>query len=207
MARLGFDDVLFPIAISLGATGGPSFRTDVVTLGSGREVRRARWAASRRRWDIRGGIKSFEDIEPLLTFFEERQGRRYAFPFRDPFDHSSTHSATELQPTDQFLGIGDDSTTQFNLSKTYGERSRTIDLAVSGSVRVALNGTELASTEWTLSENRDAVVFDAPPPTGADIRAGFLFDVPCRFASDDLALQLGSRGVAIPAIELVEVAL
>ncbi|NRA29685.1 MAG: DUF2460 domain-containing protein [Parvularculaceae bacterium] len=207
MARQAFHDVLFPLAISLGATGGPSFRTDVVTLGSGHEVRRARWSASRRRWDVRGGIASFDDVEPLLAFFEERQGRRFAFAFRDPFDHSSTHLEQDPHPTDQQLATADGTTTRFELRKACGIGQRAIDLAVVGTVRVALDGTEVAGTEWTLSPDRDAIDFSIPPAAGLEVSAGFLFDVPCRFASDDLALQLGARGAAVPAIELVEVRL
>ena len=34
---MSFDEIRFPTAISLGATGGPERRTDVVTTASGRE--------------------------------------------------------------------------------------------------------------------------------------------------------------------------
>jgi uncharacterized protein (TIGR02217 family) len=39
-----FHEVRFPTDISRGARGGPTRRTDIVTLASGREQRNARWA-------------------------------------------------------------------------------------------------------------------------------------------------------------------
>ncbi|MEY3552727.1 MAG: hypothetical protein RL735_1075, partial [Pseudomonadota bacterium] len=46
-----FHEVRFPIDISMHGRGGPERLTDVVTMGSGREQRNARWAHSRRRFD------------------------------------------------------------------------------------------------------------------------------------------------------------
>ena len=43
-----FHEIRFPLAISLGGQGGPERRTEIVTLGSGRERRNARWAHARR---------------------------------------------------------------------------------------------------------------------------------------------------------------
>ena len=39
-----FHEVLFPLDIALKSAGGPERRTDIVTFGSGREERNARWA-------------------------------------------------------------------------------------------------------------------------------------------------------------------
>ena len=44
-----FHEVLFPLDIALKSAGGPERCTEIVTLGSGREERNARWAHSRRR--------------------------------------------------------------------------------------------------------------------------------------------------------------
>src|SRR5262249_58523307 len=71
----GFHEVLFPLDIALGSSGGPQRRTDVVLLGSGAEERNARWAHSRRRYDAGYGIKSFAALSQVLAFFEERRGR------------------------------------------------------------------------------------------------------------------------------------
>jgi uncharacterized protein (TIGR02217 family) len=84
-----FHEVLFPLDIALKSAGGPQRRTDVVTLGSGREERNARWAHSRRRYDAGYGVKTFDALASVVEFFEERRGRLHGFRWRDRLDHSS----------------------------------------------------------------------------------------------------------------------
>ncbi len=48
---MSFHEIRFPLDVSLGASGGPERRTEVVTLASGHEERNARWADSRRRYN------------------------------------------------------------------------------------------------------------------------------------------------------------
>ena len=84
-----FHDVLFPIAISFGATGGPERRNEIVTLTSGREKRNARFSQSRRHYDAGTGVRSLSDLHEVLVFFEARRGSLHAFRFRDPFDMKS----------------------------------------------------------------------------------------------------------------------
>ena len=45
-----FHEVLFPVDIAIKSAGGPERKTEIVTLGSGREERNGRWARSRRRY-------------------------------------------------------------------------------------------------------------------------------------------------------------
>ncbi|GGY53227.1 DUF2460 domain-containing protein [Parvularcula lutaonensis] len=205
MVRVGFHDVPFPAAVALGAVGGPIRKTDIVRTGSGAEVRRARWSGSLRRWDISLGIRNFAEAEEVLSFFEAREGRRHAFPFGDPLDHSSAVGGIAPSPIDQVIGTGDGVQTTFALTKRYGGVTRPIELARIGSVRVAIDGVETQS--FSLVRERNAVVFDTPPPAGAAVSAGFLFDTPARFEDDSLRLQLGAKGASVPAIGLVEVRL
>jgi uncharacterized protein (TIGR02217 family) len=99
-----FHEVLFPLDIALGSAGGPERRTEIVTLGSGREERNARWAHSRRRYDAGYGIKTFEALSEAVAFFEERRGRLHGFRWRDRLDHSSAAPGVAVSPTDQVLG-------------------------------------------------------------------------------------------------------
>ncbi len=57
-----FHEIQFPVDISIGASGGPERRTEIVTLGSGREERNTRWANSRRRFNAGYGIKTVDQI-------------------------------------------------------------------------------------------------------------------------------------------------
>ena len=64
---MSFHEILFPLDIALKSAGGPERRTDVVTLGSGREERNARWAHSRRRYDAGYGVKPFDALSAVVA--------------------------------------------------------------------------------------------------------------------------------------------
>ncbi len=132
-----FHEVLFPAAIALGATGGPELPTDVVRLSSGMESRNARWAHSRRRWDVGGAVMRMDQAQELTAFFEARGGRTYGFRFRDPLDLKSCVSSQAISALDQPLGIGDGERVDFQLVKGGGVWSeRIVSKPVAGSVVV-----------------------------------------------------------------------
>jgi len=208
-----FHDVLFPLDIALKSAGGPQRRTDVVTLGSGAEERNARWAHSRRRYDAGYGVKTFEALSQVIAFFDERRGRLYGFRWRDRLDHSSVAPGVAVMPTDQIVGVGDGVTAAFQLGKTYGALylpyRRPIAKPVPGSVRMTVAETEMnQGTQFTVDTATGIATFHPNhiPPPGAAITAGFLFDVPVRFDTDYLEVDLSAFAAgAIPKIPLVEV--
>ena len=207
-----FHEIRFPLDVALGSTGGPVRRTDVVTLASGREHRNARWADSRRRYDAGLGIRDLDALHAVLSFFEERRGRLYGFRFRDRLDHRSGPPSRAVRATDQYLGAGDGSTSTFALAKSYGAGPtayrRAIAKPVAGSVRVAVNGAELASQAFVCSTQTGLVTLAAgeTPPPGAAVTAGFEFDVPVRFDTDDLVIDLAAFTAGeIPHVPLIEI--
>ena len=76
---------------------------------------------------------------------------------------------------------------------------------MAGTVRVAL-GTVEQLTGWTLDATTGAVTFTTAPGNGVIVRAGFEFDVPVRFDSDqlDVTLDLERLGsiISIPLLEI-----
>ncbi len=208
-----FHEVVFPLDIALGARGGPERRTEIVTTGSGREERNARWAHARRRWNAGYGVKSLDALSDVVAFFEERRGRLYGFRWRDRLDHSSASLGNAPAAGDQLLGEGDGERASFQLRKTYGgvhaPYARPIAKPVAGSIRVAVNG----------SENEEGVDFDSDsvtglivfrggrvPAGGAVVTAGFLFEVPVRFDTDFLEVDLAAFAAGgIPSIPVVEI--
>jgi uncharacterized protein (TIGR02217 family) len=207
-----FHDVLFPLAISFGASGGPERTNEIVRLQSGHEHRNLRHAHSRRRYDVGTGVRSIEEMEQVLDFFEARRGSAASFRFRDPFDRKSCALATTPTPTDQNLGIGDGATRQFPLSKIYGDGPdayvRPIAKPVVGTVRVAVNGDEISAEQISIDHAAGLVTFaeTAVPAAGAMVTAGYEFDVVVRFDTDQLSVNLSSfRAGQIPNIPLVEV--
>ena len=204
---MAFHAVRFPLDVALGARGGPERRTDVVTLASGAEERNGRWRHSRRRYNAGYGVKSRADMQAVLAFFEERRGRLHGFLWRDGLDYSSGGTVPAM--SDQRIGTGDGSRTSFQLSKTYGASFdpylRPITRPVAGSVRVAVAGSELLSG-WTVDVATGIIGFSAAPANGAAVTAGFLFDVPVRFDTDRLDIELTSFDAAeAPSIPLVEI--
>jgi uncharacterized protein (TIGR02217 family) len=207
---MAFDDVRFPTAISRGATGGPERRTDVVTTASGREERNSRWAHSRRRYNVGFGVKTVAQLQEVIAFFEGRRGRLHAFRFQDAVDFKSGAGNAAVARTDQVLGTGTGAQPAFQLVKHYGgplrDYMRVIAAPVAGSVLVAVNG--VASVAFTLNAATGVITFNAGsiPAAGAVVTAGFEFDVPVRFDTDEITVNLTHfQAGEIPEIPLVEV--
>ncbi|WP_211912843.1 DUF2460 domain-containing protein [Tardiphaga alba] len=204
----GFHEVLFPLDIALKSAGGPERRTEIVSFGSGREERNARWAHSRRRYDAGYGIKTLTALRSAVAFFEERRGRLHGFRWRDRLDQIS--GIAGITPLDQGIGTGDGARKAFQLVKTYGSAfapyPRPITKPVTGSVRVAVNGHELSSSAFSCDMTTGLVTLVAAPATGAAVTAGFQFDVPVRFDTDYLEVDLSAFAAgAIPKIPVVEI--
>ena len=212
---MSFHEIRFPTEIARGAQGGPERRTDVVVLGSGFEERNARWADSRRAYNAGYGVKSLDDLYAVIAFFEERRGRLYGFRWRDHADWKSCAPGGEISALDQTIGVGDGKTAEFQLVKTYGSAhapwQRSIRKPVAGTVRVAVGGVEqVLGDDFSVDSATGVVTFLAGhiPEAEAGITAGFEFDVPVRFDTDKLEINLqGFRHGAIPNIPIVEVRL
>jgi uncharacterized protein (TIGR02217 family) len=199
-----FEDVRFPVALGREASAEPAFSTAVATSASGAEQRNSDWADARLRFDAGPGVRGEEDVHALIAFFRARRGAAVAFRFEDPFDHSSNGMTGEPEAADQPLGLGDGVRTEFALVKHYGGQQRRITRPLAGSVRVAVSGVERVSG-WTLAP-LGIVRFDEAPAAGAEVRAGFRFDVPVRFAEDRLAVSRATfEAGEIPSVPLIEI--
>jgi uncharacterized protein (TIGR02217 family) len=207
-----FHEIRFPIDVSLGRRGGPRRRTDIVTLASGREQRNARWAHSLRRYDAGLGVRTLDALHAVIAFFEERRGRLHGFRFRDRADCRSGPPLQAATAADQRIGTGDGARAGFQLVKTYGVAhapyERLIAKPVAGSVRVAVSGVEKPAAAFSCDVTTGMLTF-APghvPPAGAAVTAGFEFDVPVRFDTDELEIDLSAfEAGAMPSVPLVEI--
>ena len=205
-----FHEVSFPLAIAFHSTGGPARRTEIVTLGSGHEERNAVWAGSRRRYDVGSGIRTLDDLSAVIAFFEARRGRLYGFRFQDFADGKSCAPTGNPAATDQPLGLGDGVTRVFQLRKAYGDvaasYARDIVKPVAGSVLVAANGVGL-NDGFTVDAATGLVTFDIAPAADAVLTAGFRFDTPVRFDTDQLSVNLASfaagEAASIPLVEIL----
>lgn len=206
-----FYEGYLPVALSLGVSGGPERRTEIVTLGSGREERNAVWAHGRRRYDIGGAVTTLDALNAVIVFFEARRGQLQGFRFRDPIDSKSCAPTQAPGPLDQTLGVGDGARVAFPLRRVYGvgvdAYARDIIKPVAGSVRVAVGGTELAAGAFAVNAATGIVTLATPAATGAAVTAGFVFDTPVRFDADRLDLNLegsgAGRAASVPLVEVL----
>ncbi len=208
-----FHEIRFPLDVALGLHGGPERKTDIVITGSGREERNARWANSRRKYDAGFAIKTIDALSNIVVFFEERRGRLTGFRLRDRLDHKSCTNVSVPLPADQSIGKGDGVKAAFQLKKRYGTAfapyDRDIKKPVTGTVRVAVAGAEkILGTDFDLDTTTGIITFRAGrvPALNAAITAGFEFDVPVRFDTDYLDIDLSAFDAgAIPRIPLIEI--
>ncbi|MBN8955781.1 MAG: DUF2460 domain-containing protein [Rhizobiales bacterium] len=192
---LPFRNISFPPYVARGATGGPSFSTNVVTLASGAEERNILWANARGKWNISTGIRTREQMLDVIAFFHVVKGRAYSFRFKDWNDYSATgETMVEITPT------------VWQLVKRYSiggfEHLRTITKPVVGTVAVLVGG--IPTVPSGIDYLTGQLTFASAP--GSLPTASFEFDVPVRFDTDHLPVQANAFDQQVVSqIDLVEV--
>ncbi len=206
-----FDDVIYPFALGRNTAVAPEFSTTVTVTASGHERRNSLWSDARINFDVGPGIRSETELSQLISFFRARRGAARGFRISDPFDFSTNSMTGTPTMSDQLLGIGDGLRADFQLIKTYGNgdepQTRPITRPRAQSLLVSVDG--VAVTDWTLAPG-GMLTLAVAPPAGSQVRAGFLFDVPVRFAEDRIDVSgvnfAAGEAPSIPLIELRETA-
>ena len=156
-------------------------------------------------------LRSLEDIEALIAFFEARQGQLYGFRWKDWSDFKSGRAGAAPAFDDQRIGVGDDAATAFALRKTYRsgaqEAVRPVVKPVAGSVRIGLGGVEMREgVHYEVDSGTGIVTFSEPPNRDVVVTAGYEFDVPVRFDTDRIQVSLASfQAGEVPNVPVVEV--
>lgn len=176
----------------------PNFSTQIVMVDSGSEQANARWSEPLRDINIPQGVRDQTTFNDLLDHWLVSRGPLKTWPFRDPTDFASCpleviNQEPTLSRADQEIGTGDGVTTDFQLVKQYTRggytHDRTIHFPVVASVLVGIDGVDPADLSpalaWSVSRLGGVVHFNTPPPNGAVITAGFLFDLQVRFQDDN----------------------
>jgi uncharacterized protein (TIGR02217 family) len=208
---MAFHDIRFPAALSFGSRGGPERRTEIVTLANGYEERNTPWVDARRRYDAGVGLRSLDDVEALVAFFEARAGQLHGFRWKDWADYRSAPASRPLTGSDQSLGFGDGMRRGFMLRKGYASGAqvywRPVVKPVAGSVLVALGGDpQVLGSQAELDAATGEISFATPPAPGAEVTAGFEFDVPVRFDTDRIEVSVASfHAGEVPRVPVVEV--
>lgn len=210
---MAFHEIRFPANLSFGALGGPERRTDIVTLANGHEERNTPWEHSRRRYDAGMGLRSLDDLEALIAFFEARRGPLHAFRWKDWADWKSGRPSQATTALDQRIGVGDAVATAFQLQKRYlsgtADYVRPIRKPVPGTVTVALADVpQVEGVDFTVETTTGVISFTSPPDIGVIVTAGFEFDVPARFDTDRIAVSVASfQAGEVPDVPVIEVRL
>ena len=207
---MSFHVIQFPKKISFGSRGGPMRKTTIVTSASGGEERNSLWANSLRIYDIGYGIKTLNDIHDIIDFFEERRGQFYGFRYFDKLDYKSSAPLSNPSFDDQILGQADGVQVEFQLQRLYGDLharwERKIIKPILGSVTVGIDGVEIASSEWQVNSITGIVTFNNAPANLSTITAGFEFDVPVRFDTDQIEISIEAFEAGdIQSIKLKEI--
>ncbi|WP_309666107.1 DUF2460 domain-containing protein [Tabrizicola sp.] len=210
---MAFHEIRFPANLSFGSVGGPERRTEVVTLANVFEERNTPWAHSRRRYDAGVGLRSLDDVETLIAFFEARAGQLHGFRWKDWSDYKSCPASKAPGPEDQLIGTGDGVARVFRLQKTYrsGEESyvRPILKPVVGTVVVAVSGdAKIESLEFTVNYQTGEITFAVAPDLDTRVTAGYEFDVAVRFDVDSIQTSVSSfQAGNVPTVPVVEIRL
>lgn len=195
-----FVETQFPTDISYGSSGGPAYSTDIVVTHGGYEQRNSNWSKARARYDVGHGIKTKAQLDELIAFFRARKGQAHGFRFKD---------WTDYEASNQTIGTGDNSTTTFQLVKTYTSgavtETRTITKPVSGTINIYLDSV-LQESGVSVDTTTGIVTFNSAPGNNVVVSADFEFDVPVRFATDQFSGVIENyKTHSWPNIPLVEV--
>ena len=198
MGTIVVDAVRLPVTIERGARGGPAFRTTVTTLDGGYETTQINWAQARWTGTIGYGIGDRTSYYELIEFFRSRRGKARGFLFKDWSDYYMIN---------QLIGVGDGVTTQFQLIKTYNDTifpfTRKITRPLSGTVSITDGGSPVSPT---INYTTGIVTFAVAPVASNEIRATCDFDIPMRFDTDYMQVELEwSEAGRIPNLPIVEI--
>lgn len=188
---MAFIETQFPSNISLGATGGPGFQTDVVSVNSGHEQRNAAWQDARGAWDVAHGVRTQAQMDELVAFFRVMKGRANGFRFKDWSDYTVGSGEGVFRTIDS---------THFQLVRRYttsgNNHDRDISKPVSGTL--SITGGTVSSVDYTTG----IVTMSSGTPTAWTGE----FDVPCRFDTDQMKVRIDLSTIytwgSIPVVEI-----
>lgn len=200
---MAFYPIQIPPTPGFGFTGGPEFQTNVQNIASGREKRNGDWSICRHKYTA--PFHNIPDVayRSIKAVFLIVRGKLHTFLNRDWGD---------FQATDEPFGLGNGTTTIFQLSKlssmpdfptaTY---TRIVTKPDAG-VTIKVNGVPTAAS---VSQVDGTVAFGSAPANGAVLTWTGEFFVQVRFDMDYLPYSLDDANaggyVTNGSVDLIEV--
>ena len=179
--------------IRMGASFTDQYSVNVVTNSGGQEYRSLTHTFPVRTFDISQFIEKQEAYDYICALYHRAHGQYAGFRIRCYDEFSSNGATGTPTSTDQLCKKV--STTVWQLRKLYGTNGmagtsgypyRIIHKPVSGTVKIAVNGTLVAGpgANWTVDTTTGLVTLSgavAATVVADNVRAGFEFDFPVRF--------------------------
>lgn len=156
----------------------PTFQTKIQTSSSNIELRASFTPYPVWKWTLvynflRQGSPTTE-FDTLAGFFLQRQGAFDSFLYDDPSDDSVT---------DQSLGVGDGSTTQFQLVRTFGGFSEPVYNVNT------LTNVKVAGSVTAVTQSHGLITFGSAPANGAALTWTGTYRWRVRFADDSASFE------------------
>ena len=190
----------FPEDISYGATGGPSFNTEVVRVVSGAEKRNRLWSIPQYKFECAHGVKSQEQLNVLIDFFYDVGGRATPFRFKNWAEYQLTKQNSEIQrPTTGTLKI----------YKKYSTYARRITKIVDGTFKLYADNV-LVSSGYSLDINTGIITLANPSAYASTVvfKCECEFDFWVRFDTDEMMYSIDNYNIyswgQIPLVEVKE---
>lgn len=189
--------------LETGARTRPSFRTIIIPLDGGGEVRISKWVYPKHVFEFNlapGDPQSDEDFLMLQDFYYAAGG---AFePFR--FKHHG-----DFEGVDEAPGAITGTTSSFQLMRNYTRglitRQRKITRPVLGTVVAYLNGVVIPEINYTVDYDTGIIAFGSPQDINL-LTFDFEFDVPVRFQDDEIEFLAIAKQLEQPvSIALIEI--
>lgn len=194
---MAFNEVRLPDCVAYGFTVTPSYSTGIVLLDNGKEVRNVNWTKAKRRFSA-----MYQNFTPLrfaflLHAFHASAGSAYPFRMKDATDYQVTLGALGTTP-----GVNK---TPVQLVKVYTfgslTRTRTIVKPNATDFQLFENGVAKAGS---LDTTTGLFTPTANWTAAATLTWTGTFDVPVRFASDEMPSSYDEINAITTTCELVE---
>jgi len=189
MADIGVFPSLPGLAWSVTKT--PTFQTRIQRAVSGRELRALDYPYPLWQFTLVFDLlrdnpaAGYDELRTLMGFFMLCQGAFGTFLFRDPSDD---------RVTGQQLGIGNASTTVFQLQRAMGSAlpgGGFLEPIVAPDVvsKVYLDGVTQSPVNYGADPNTGLLTFNTAPGSGRIITADYSYYFRCRFIDDAYAFE------------------
>lgn len=198
-----FYELRFPENISYNFNVISEFKTDIITAKSGKEQRNTIWENEKLKFKINNENLTNENINEIFNFFKLMKGRSNGFRFKN---------WANFKATNEFLGIVNNNSI-FQLIKGYiiadcfdklYSITKKITKPVLNTVKIYQNDSEI--TDFEVNYITGEVNIKTNLSENDLITADFEFDVPVRFNSDSIELNMLTENIGIiNNLELIEI--